>query len=253
MELISFGGMYGCTSAIVAMEDSLVSDAVVKINSVTLVADSAYFGTPLYLDTLGLINYKARANYTLSVSHHSVNIAQGSAIMPTAARISNIKSPHNHQLNTPLTLKWDAVDYASSIVITTTSTITDPVYGTTRDVTFESPLLPPDSRQYTIPDTLFSAPGTYNLGIISYNGLNPGTVIDSVTSDEGLYGMSYNISGAAGIFLVGNAYPDAEGFIINIGQTTASKGITAYAEARYTLKEHLERRNQRILRSLRKQ
>ena len=216
-QVISVGGLGGCSIGTVAQGEGIIENADFKINDVTLVHKY-----PVYADTLFLLSFFPGSNYSLNVSHNGATIATGTAIMPSTPVISNASSFQNHDLNTSLTVKWQAVKNAHSVQLTINSEFYDPFTQIPVERGYASPLLSPETTSHTIPDTLFNYPGEYTLGIIAYHGVNPGIDIDNL-EDNG-YIQSYNMEGAAGAFLA-VSLSSAEGETITVGNPSLTKTV----------------------------
>jgi len=212
-EIISVGGLGGCSVGTVANSDGIIETADFKINDVTLIHQY-----PVYTDTLSLLSYFPGSSYSLKVSHNGVTIATGKAVMPATPVISNASSFQNHDLNTSLTVNWKSVKNAHSVQLSIAAEIYDPVSQEYIERGYASALLSPETTSHTIPDTLFSYPGEYSLGIIAYYGINPGIDIDNL--EENGYLQSFNIEGAAGAFMA-LSLSSVQGESITVGNPPA--------------------------------
>ena len=216
-QVISVGGLGGCTIGTVAHTEEIVENADFKINDVTLIHQY-----PVYTDTLFQLSFFPGSNYSLNISHNGVTIATGTAIMPSTPVISNASSIQNHDLNSSLTVNWQSLKNAHSVQLSIAGEFYDPFTQISVERGYASPLLTPETTSHTIPDTLFSFPGEYSLGIIAYYGVNPGFDIDNL-EDNG-YIQSYNMEGAAGVFMA-VSMSSAEGETITVGNPSLTKTV----------------------------
>ncbi len=237
VEIVSFGGISGCSAAFINKDNQAVADAEVRVNGVEFQNDTTFISS-FYADTLNRLSYTYFTSYKLEVKHDGKIIATGKAEMPSPPVIKNIRNPYRHSLNKPLTVKWQKVSKATSIQLVIGSTIYDPVTKDSVEKVFDSGLLSTTKTSLTIPDTMFSAPGEYILGITSFYGLNPGMEIGNLFDQEG-YHKGYNLKGAAGIFLTADVYPGPEGIKIIVEQSSALKKDTPTAQPNKNLKELL--------------
>ncbi|MCH8929223.1 MAG: hypothetical protein IIB39_10990 [Candidatus Marinimicrobia bacterium] len=184
---ISQLGFFGCANVTV-YKDGAVTDAIVKINEVELF----YQFNELYSDTTGSMIYKVGRKYELTVSHNGVEIANGTAIMPSEPTITGLPDTSDHPANQALTVSWKKPSSASSVLILLESNINN-------DDDYESGYLNPTINSHTIPGSEFLLNGEYKLTVIAFHGFLPGTVEDS--------SKGYNISGSAGEFIASNVSP----------------------------------------------
>ncbi len=226
MTVVSFGGVAGCSAGFVSRGEEPISDAKVKINSVTFPNDTSSFVPNFYADTLGLLDLRAGTQYTLHVEHQNKEIATGKAIMPTPPHIVNLSDGYNHPLNSKLTIKWEKSEHATSIEVLISTTVYDPVTKDSLDREFDSGLLDPSTTSIVVPDTFFSYPGQYVLGIIAYHGLNPNVRLEGLLDENGQYSKSYNLEGAAGLFYAAMIVPDYNGQKINVVDNENGKAST---------------------------
>jgi len=209
-EVISVGGLGGCSIGAVADQEGFIENADFRINNTI----HHYIESSFYADTLNQLNYLPGSNYTLNVSYMNQTIASGTAKMPSPAFITNLDDIKNHDLNSAMTVKWSNVQNATSIQLIISGDIIDPSNQEYLYREFESVLISPNSTSFTIPDTFFKYQGEYELGIIAYHGVNPD--FDILNLGDTGYEKSYNMNGAAGVFLAA-CLSSANGETITVG------------------------------------
>jgi hypothetical protein len=218
VEVVSFGGLAGCTTGSIALLNEPVSDAEFLLNGVQLSNDPSSIFSNLYTDTLGVINYQPGTSYKLEVSHNGNVIASGDAKMPSVPEVTNLEDMDTHNLNKSLEVKWKKVNNATSLEVYIDGYVYDSAVGDSVHREYSTELLSPDKVSCVIPDTLFNTPGIYVMGVTAYYGVNPGNFTVDINDTEG-YTKGYNIKGAAGVFLAANVYPPTEeGIRIVVGQ-----------------------------------
>lgn len=237
VEVISFGGFGGCSIAAVNVNDEPITNAIILVNNVTFQNTSESFSN-FYSDTLNLLTYSPKTNYTLNASHLGSTIASGTSKMPSIPQFTNMDGDIQHSLNTNLNVSWKPIDNATSIELIIEG------YSDDESSEFSSGLIDPSLTSFTIPDTFFTIPGEYNVGIIAYNGINPGLDVEDITS-EGSYSESYNMVGAAGVFFAASAME--AGGIVNVLNSTVTKS-NQISRRNGSFKEIVLRRHQKRFR-----
>ena len=189
------GGFGGCGVGDVAKNVNGVSQtdttAQVSINSVNLsLMDGMYMTTG--------ISTTPGTHYTLQVTEGGATIATGTAIMPSTVVISSPVSKSAHAINTPLTISWSSIQYATSILV---SVALQDTMGNDTTI-YEPASLDPTQTSVVIPATVFSTSGTYVINVNAVYGLPPNlSVIDSTLK-------GYNIAGPAGMFVAASEAMD---------------------------------------------
>lgn len=252
VEIVSFSGLVGCSSGFVEKADQPVTDAKVHINSIPLVNDSSATIFPnYYADTLNALSYNYFTKYQLTVEHRGKVVASGTSVMPSIPIIKNLTNPYNMSVNEELVVKWQKVEQATALQVIVGGRIYDPVLKDSVDREFDSGLIEPTRTSITIPDTLFRLPGTYVLGIIAYNGLNPGALPQNLYDEQGNYHKGYNLEGAAGVFFSAMAFPDPYGIQIIVKGTTTSKQSNVVQPKKPILKELVLKKTKEMAEQLR--
>ncbi len=238
VEIISFSGLGGCASGFVEKADQPITDAKLHINRVPLINDSSAMIFPnYYADTLNALSYNYFTRYQLTVEHQGKVVATGSTVMPSIPFIKNLNNPQTINVNDELVVKWEKVEQATALQIIVGGRIYDPVLKDSVDREFDSGLIEPNRTSITIPDTLFRLPGTYVLGIVAFNGLNPGALPQNLYDEQGNYHKGYNLEGAAGLFLSAMVYPDPYGLQIVVKGSAASEQTNYEQPLKPRLKE----------------
>ncbi len=225
VEIISFGGLNGCAAGFIERNSEPVTNATIKVNEVPFYNDTTSIFTNLYADTLNALNYNYFTRYNLIVEHDGKLVARGQADMPSLPVVENLSNPVQHGLNKALTVKWKKVERATAIQVIVSGYVYNPVIKDTVERSFNSGLLKPTTTQITVPDTLFKLPGTYVLGILAINGINAGTYSFQLYDEEGKFYKSFNMEGAAGIFLAAMAYPDPVGIKIIVPEPAGQNSL----------------------------
>tara|TARA_B100001964_G_C14172190_1_gene572026 strand:- start:207 stop:926 length:720 start_codon:yes stop_codon:yes gene_type:complete len=182
-----FGGIMGCAIVEVTKDGVPITDAVVTINGEEVPNEDMGF---VYSAQLSL---SPGSEWELEVSHNGSIIASGNTCIPTEPTISNLDSGDVHTKNTSLTVQWNSVDYATSIIVE----MVDWNDGSEHSSGF----LDPSITSYTIPDTVFNFSSTFydtiscNINVSAVSGVSPGVI------DENDEEIGYNIEGASGVFM----------------------------------------------------
>ena len=242
VEIISFGGINGCAFGSVEQNNQFVGNAEIKVNEVSFYSDTTSFFSFYFADTLNPLKYTTLTKYQLSVKHAGKVIAQGQAVMPSVPAVRNLSNPTQHSLNKALLVQWQKVEQATAIQVIVTGKVYNPTIKDTVEKEFDSGLLSPETTQITIPDTMFNLPGTYVLGIVALNGINPGMIPTQLYDENGHYQKSYNIEGAAGIFLAAMAYPDPVGLRIIVSEATGKSSLARPDDSAPRLKDMLKKK-----------
>ena len=203
VEVVSFGGVSGCSIAAVVLNNESVIDAVIHLNDVTLTNDTNNFLAGLYSDSLFELSYESGTDYTLEIFHLGKKIASGKAKMPSTPKFTNLDNIRHHNLNENMTVTWEKIENATSLELTIKGEVYDPAQDDYSSREYSTELLSPTSTSFTIPDTFFSIPGEYTLGLVAYYGVNSGAKTN-ITDGSSPYTKSYNMDGAAGVFLAAN-------------------------------------------------
>jgi len=233
-EVISIGGFGGCSIGAVNLNDETVEDADFRINNVIFASESGF-----YADTLFQLTFLPGTNYTLNVSHLGQEIATGTAKMPSTPTVTNVNDISFHNLNQSMNVTWQSIQNASSIQVTISGEGYDPITQDYFYREFESEAISPNSTSFTIPDTFFTYPGEYTLGIIAYHGINPGFNIDFI--GESGYSKGHNMNGAAGVFIAASLSSE-EGEEITVGSPPLLKAnpnkVPAKSFKDYVMEKH---------------
>lgn len=244
VEVISFGGLGGCTVAAIKLMDEPVIDAEFTVNNVTLVTDTTSILNNLYSDEMYELSYLPGTNYSLNVLHMGSVIATGTSIMPSTPVFTNLKTIQHHNLNTDLQVSWKKIYNASSLSLSITGYVYDPSRQDSVSREFDTGTISPATTSFTIPDTFFTIPGEYTMGIVAYHGINPGEDADVIITDSG-YLKSYNMDGAAGVFLAANGSSE-EGAVITVGNLSLLKKSDRVSVRKYTYKEILLQKHKKF-------
>ena len=231
VEVISFGGLGGCTVAAIQLMDESVIDAEFTVNNVTLVNDTTSILNNLYSDEMYELSYLPGTKYSLNVRHLGSVVATGSAIMPSTPVFTNLKTIQHHNLNTEMQVSWKKI-------------YNDPSIQDSLGREFDTGTISPATTSFTIPDTFFTIPGEYTMGIVAYHGINPGEDADVIITDSG-YLKSYNMDGAAGVFLAANGSSE-EGAVITVGNLSLLKKSDRISVRKYTYKEILLQKHKKF-------
>ena len=110
-------GPMSCAAAGVVLDNSYIENAEITINGNQLTfSDSSDFGlsssVPIEMELKYMyggnqISFTAGTKYILEASHNGTSIASGTAYMPKTPEITNIESPYDHSIDTPLLIEWD--------------------------------------------------------------------------------------------------------------------------------------------------
>ncbi|MEJ2054253.1 MAG: hypothetical protein P8X42_10065, partial [Calditrichaceae bacterium] len=192
----------------------------------------------LYQEESGVLSYLAGTNYTLNVSHIGTQIATGTAVMPSVPVFKNLTGLSPHPLNQNMVVTWEDVENATSLELSLSGDVYDPVLQSEIERDFNSGLISASSNSFTIPDTFFTHAGEYTLGMTAYHGINPGS--EAYNADD--YLKSYNMKGAAGLFIVVNLSSE-DGEAITVGNPGK---IAAKSKDRPKYKDMVEKRLKRF-------
>jgi hypothetical protein len=235
-QVISFGGLGGCTAVNVEQSVYNINDATVKINNIILPPDSSLDG--LYQEESGVLSYLEGTNYTLDISHIGTQIATGTAVMPSVPVFKNLTGLSPHPLNQNMVVTWEAIENATSLELSLSGDVYDPDLQSEIERNFNSGLISASSNSFTIPDTFFTHAGEYTLGMTAYHGINPGS--EAYNADD--YLKSYNMKGAAGLFIVVNLSSE-DGEAITVGNPGK---IAAKSKDRPKYKDMVEKKLKRF-------
>ncbi len=237
VQLMGFGSM-GCGIGEVLDQNGIITDAEIKVNGLPFEFDDEM---DAYSESSGNLSYNPGTSYTLEVNRGGEVIATGTARMPTVPTITEPALPYQHALNQPLTVKWQKVNYATSLAVMVSTDILDT--SGYDYIGYDSEILPPDLTEYTIPGDIFSTTGDYSLSIGAYHGTPPGISPASVDSSKG-----YNIEKAGGLFMAATGFPtdiDSEGYIIQVGDAAERNSRKAVVD--FTPREVLTRQYQKLV------
>lgn len=194
-------GFLGCTF-IAVDNNGPVTDATVKINDMELTGQIS----SVYWDSSGVVGYVAGSQYELTISVGGNEIASGTAIMPSEPTITNLLDSISHDANQPLTVEWKEPTNATSIQLVLVRPFPSDSFATV--------FLAISPTTYTIPGSLFSVDGSYQLTIAAYYGFNPGL--------NNNFTKGYNIKGAAGAFVATNSTGST---VITVGNSSSGSLI----------------------------
>lgn len=238
-------GFFGCAQ--VTVEDgagNIVTDATVEVNNQALVYDGV---ADAYTDEDESVQlaYDEGEVYELTIAIGNDIIAEGIAQMPTFPTIISPVDSATHLLNETLTVKTNAVKYATSVHVLVETPYMDAAGNGLDDTTYAFRVLS-GSQEVTIPAWAFAVTGEYALKVEAVSGLTASFTMLQETGFEPDVG--YNIRGPKGLFI---AYAPGENQALFIHSTMGKLSPQATVSTRvsqlggWALKEK-RRRGQRI-------
>ncbi|MCH7521343.1 MAG: hypothetical protein IIB42_06570 [Candidatus Marinimicrobia bacterium] len=191
-------GFFGCAQ--VTVEDgagNLVTDATVEVNNQALVYDGV---ADAYTDEdEGVqLDYDEGEVYELTIAIGNDIIAEGIAQMPSFPTIISPVDSAAHLLNQALTVKTNAVKYATSVHVLVETPYIDAAGNWLDDTTYAF-LVPSGSQEVTIPAWVFDVTGKYTLEVEAISGMTESFTMLQETGFEP--DMGYNIRGPKGLFI----------------------------------------------------
>lgn len=216
-------GFFGCAQ--VTVEDgagNIVTDAAVEVNNQALVYDGvadAYTDE----DKSVQLDYDEGQVYELTIAIGNDIIAEGIVQLPTFPTIISPVDSATHLLNQALTVKTNAVKYATSVHVLVETPHIDAA-GTWLDDTTYAFRVPSGSQEVTIPAGVFDVTGEYALKVEAISGMTQSFTKFQETGFEP--DMGYNIRGPKGMFI---AYAPGETQALFIHSTMAKVSPQATA------------------------
>ena len=198
-------GSSGHTSVVVE-NNGPVTNAEVKINGLLHPGQNSNS----YFDNIGVIGYGLTNTYELTVEVEGIEIARGTAVMPSQAPITNIAEFDRHETNQPLQVDWRKASNSTSIRIF--------IKRPDNSEEFVTEYLGIEPTTSTLDGSIFNLAGNYKFRTWTYHGYIPGLNEDPA--------KGYNIEGAAGSFIVINSTPEVLMQVSSNGATLAQESAS---------------------------